>query len=89
MNDEPLPCARCGHDIEKHHPNGPGRDHCHGQRATARTANRLDLERHERSGTPCDCGGFEIRRMPRPKTAAEVEENIRKAFRMGTGPLEP
>jgi hypothetical protein len=29
-----------------------------GQRATARTANGSELERHERSGTPCDdCGG--------------------------------
>jgi hypothetical protein len=42
---------------------GDGRELCatcggSGKRATARTANGRELERHERSGTPCDaCGG--------------------------------
>lgn len=42
---------------------GDGREPCptcggSGQRSTARSANGRELERHERSGTPCDdCGG--------------------------------
>lgn len=43
---------------------GDGREPCptcggSGQRSTARTAKGSELERHERSGTPCDdCGGY-------------------------------
>jgi hypothetical protein len=71
MNDAPLSCASCGHDIEKHHPGHdhsrgwPSHhgDHCHGAEANG--------------GRPCICDGFTISRTPPATSKSPYRPGVR------------